>query len=103
MINKSKASLRFSCFTLMLAVFSCTSSKPLSTLNQTGESPESALVVDTVEAEYRWINEHYPNARVLVQEVIQQSEKSYDVVTIRTEEEERKTFYFDISKFYRKK
>lgn len=82
---------------LLLVTLSCASSKPVSNNNRNGLTLESAIIVDSVEAERRWLQEHYPNYRILVQEVVQQSGKSYDVITIRTEEEDRKTFYFDIT------
>jgi len=103
MKNKSRTLLKFFSFILVLISLSCASPKPVASVNQTGESQESAIIVDTAEEENRWINEHYPNARVLVQEVVQQSGRSYEVITIRTEAEERKTFYFDISRFYKKR
>lgn len=103
MINNYKTFLPFLVIAFMLTTLSCGSQKSTAQGNRTGESKESAIIVNDVQAEYRWINERHPNARVLVQEVEQQSGKSYDVITIRTEAEERKTYYFDISRFYRKK
>lgn len=99
----ASASWPFLSLVIVVSALSCASPKPAANVNQTGDSPENAIIVQTADAEQRWINERYPNARVLVQEVIQQSGKSYDVITIRTESEDRKTFYFDISRFYRKK
>lgn len=103
MRNKFRALLQFSYLILALTALSCASPKPVVDINQTGKNQESAIIIDAAGGEYHWINEHYQNARILTQEVIQQSGKSYNVITIRTEEEERKTFYFDISRFSKKK
>jgi len=54
-----------------------------------------------VNAEYKWIAEHYPDAKVLQQRLVNNNGKPYDIIDIKTKSG-KKSIYFDISNFFGK-
>ncbi len=54
-----------------------------------------------VNAEYKWIAEHYPDSKVLQQRLVNKSGKPYDIIDIKTKSG-KKSIYFDISNFFGK-
>lgn len=74
-----------------------------------GTSPDQAVIIqDTtdesvgVRAEYLWIRQYYPGAKVLGQSLNVIKGKPHDVITIKTASGEEKKLYFDISGFFGK-
>lgn len=55
-----------------------------------------------VDAEYKWVREHYPGSRVKKQALTQHNGKSFDVLSVRTEDGKDIDLYFDISNFFGK-
>lgn len=69
---------------------------------QNGLSFESAIVVNSVKAEYEWLAENYPGYTLQMQALSQHKKKPYDVLFILTVSGAEKSIYFDISKFFGK-
>lgn len=68
--------------------------------NRDGASPQSAIIVDGIAAEYLWIRDHYPDYTPDAQALEQIAGKPFDVLTIRSSSGTTRTIYFDISRFY---
>ena len=72
-----------------------------------GESFETAVIIKEksetkgVSAEYKWINKHYPSAKVISQSLSFHDKKPYDIIKIRYKGK-TKDVYFDISNFFGK-
>jgi len=73
-----------------------------------GSSYENAIVIQEqhegagVDAEYKWIREHYRGSKVQGQALTNKNGKPYDILTIRTADGAEKKVYFDISNFFGK-
>jgi len=73
-----------------------------------GSSYEKAIVIQEksetpgVNAEYKWIAEHYPGYSRGMQSLNFYNKKPYDIITIKTKDGEEKKIYFDISNFFGK-
>ena len=73
-----------------------------------GLSIETAVVIkdknetDGVNAEYTWINAHYPNYTTKGQALLMVKNKPYDKIDIKTKEGKALSIYFDISNFFGK-
>lgn len=67
-----------------------------------GSSPEKAIIVDSVDAEYNWLNKHYPGYSLIMQRLAEHDGKACDVMDIITAEGVEKEVYFDISGFFGK-
>jgi hypothetical protein len=65
-----------------------------------GTAAEKAIVVRSVEEEYRWMQRHYPGFMPQCQALTDIDGKPFDVLTWRNESGEEVTVYFDISRFY---
>ena len=76
---------------------------------RTGDSMETAIVIDAsnesegVDAEYRWIREHYPNAKLGSQALLTPpTGKFYDRMEFTTPDGIKHQVYFDITGFFGK-
>ncbi len=73
-----------------------------------GSSFEKAIIVEEktesagVDAEYKWLAQHYPGYKLQQQSLLMNSGKSYDKMHIKTAQGEVKDIYFDISNFFGK-
>ena len=73
----------------------------------TGESFNTAVIIKEkseskgVSAEYKWIYNHYPSAKVISQSLTFHDKKPYDIITIKYKGK-TKDVYFDISNFFGK-
>ena len=73
-----------------------------------GSSYENAIVIQEkhegpgVDAEYKWIRQHYPGSKTLSQALTNKNGKPYDILTIQTADGTEKKVYFDISNFFGK-
>ncbi len=70
-------------------------------LKHDGLSYENAVVVNSVEAEYDWLEIHYPGFELIEQGVHLHEGKPYDVVAIFPMDEGEVSIHFDISAFYK--
>jgi len=76
--------------------------------NADGSSYEKAIVIQEksetagVDAEYKWIRNHYPGSANKMQALTYNNKKPYDVLTIKTADGKEKKIYFDISNFFGK-
>jgi hypothetical protein len=75
---------------------------------QDGSSFENAVVIQEktegpgVDAEYKWIREHYPGSKTNSQALVFEKGKPYDILTIVTADGAKKKVYFDISNYFGK-
>ena len=75
---------------------------------QDGSSFERAIIIQQkstgagIKEEYIWVREHYPNSRVVKQELHHVGRKSYDVLTVEKENGDREIVHFDITRFFGK-
>ena len=53
-----------------------------------------------VDAEYKWLREHYPGYKLNKQSLGHSGGKPYDLMYIKTSSGEEKIIYFDISNFF---
>jgi hypothetical protein len=73
-----------------------------------GLSYETAIVITEtsetkgVAAEYAWLREHYPGAKMNQQSLTTHDGKPYDILNIKTEQGKELDIYFDISNFFGK-
>lgn len=67
-----------------------------------GSSFETAIVVESISAEYAWIRENYPGAKVNQQSLLSNDGKMYDLLRFETAEGETLEIYFDINSFFGK-
>ena len=73
-----------------------------------GSSYENAIVIQEkhegpgVDAEYKWIRQHYPGSKTKSQALTNKNGKPYDILTIQTADGTEKKIYFDISNFFGK-
>lgn len=70
--------------------------------HKNGSSPQNAIVVSCILAEYVYIEETYSDFELEEQSLQQVDGKYYDVMTLSNEKGEVKTIYFDISDFFGK-
>jgi len=79
-----------------------------STGTRDGSSYENAIVINEqhegpgVDAEYKWIRQHYPGSKTMGQALANKNGKPYDILTIQTADGTEKKIYFDISNFFGK-
>jgi hypothetical protein len=64
-----------------------------------GTSPEKAIVVQSVDEEYEWIQHHFPGFRVERQVLGEFNGKPFDILNCRNDQGEERTVFFDISAF----
>lgn len=65
-----------------------------------GSSPQAAIPVDSVAAEYAWLREHLPGFRLATQALIEFEGRPLDALTLRTEAGEERQIFFEIASFY---
>ena len=87
---------------VLSASVSCAPTKAVSTDNRDGMSYETAIIVKSIEEEYKWIAEKYPGSKVQMQALVDKDGVPYDVLTFLTADGEKKVAHFDISKFFGK-
>lgn len=75
---------------------------------QDGSSFEKAVIIKEkstmagIGAEREWIRNRYPGSKKIQQALAHRGKKSYDIITIETENGGRKDIYFDITRFFGK-
>lgn len=67
-----------------------------------GSTPATAIVVDSVPAEYDWVQEHCRGFQPAMQALQEFDGKPYDVLTLHNARGVKRTVYFDISGFFGK-
>jgi predicted RNA-binding protein associated with RNAse of E/G family len=83
-------------------------SSVVSDVSRDGSSYENAIVITEksetpgVDAEYKWLKEHFPGYSFIEQSLRNFKKKPYDVLKIKTAEGVEKEVYFDISNFFGK-
>jgi hypothetical protein len=118
-MNKSLPTALFLC----LILFSCISSKKTSSQSniynqqtieaapaehQDGSSFAKAIIIrenstsSGIKAEYAWIREHYPDSKVVTQQLYHEGKKSYDVLTVEKSNGDQQKVYFNITRFFGK-
>ena len=68
--------------------------------NRDGSSVENAIVVNSVEEEYAWIQHHHAEFRLERQALRGVDDKMIDVLMLRNDENATRTVYFDITSFF---
>jgi len=95
---------------IAVAISSCSTSKKVSSNSSTGEglSYATAIVITEktestgVNAEYKWIKEHYTNYKIMGQSLNMNDKKPYDIITIKLSDGKELPLYFDISNYFGK-
>jgi len=67
-----------------------------------GTSIETAIIIESIPAEYAYVRENYPGSSVMMQSLIFIDGIPYDVLRIKTEDGEVLDIYFNISSFFGK-
>jgi hypothetical protein len=73
-----------------------------------GATLEHAVIISgateltSIDAEYAWLHQHVPGAKVTRQELITQRGRAYDRLDVTLPQGDAKSFYFDISGGYGK-
>jgi len=67
-----------------------------------GSSFEEAIPVKSVAEEYEWIRLHYPDHIFVMQSLVFEKKKPYDILTIEAPDGAQREIYFNISRFYGK-
>ena len=65
-----------------------------------GTSVEKALIVGSIDEEYRWLWAHYPGCETQEQRLESRGDRPFDVVTIRTRQGAEVEVYFDVSRLF---
>jgi len=100
--------LGIACHSTKHAARTPTTGTEQSSSTRDGSSYENAIVIQEkhegpgVDAEYKWIREHYPGSKTLSQALTNKNGKPYDILTIQTADGTEKKVYFDISNFFGK-
>lgn len=95
---------------LATAGISCSSSKKIQAFpsREDGLSYATAVTISEssekkgVEAEYRWVREHFTDYTVTLQSLTNHDKKPFDVISIRFSDGREMKLYFDISRFFGK-
>lgn len=103
-MKTQSAVYRLAILMMLLVVISCTVTKKatVSTSDLDGSTQERAVIVASIDAEYAWIRQKYPGAKVTSQALIENGKKYYDLLTFTTPGGETKKAYFDINSFFGK-
>jgi hypothetical protein len=78
------------------------------TSDHDGSSIEKAIIIEEktestgVNAEYAWIDKHYPGSKTNSQSLLEVKNVPYDVIEVRTAEHKEIKIYFDISNYFGK-
>ncbi|MFT5821574.1 MAG: tetratricopeptide (TPR) repeat protein [Crocinitomix sp.] len=67
-----------------------------------GSSAETAIVVASVSEEYQWLRKYYPGYEMIMQSLVSENGKPYDILNFKTADGITKSVYFDISSFFGK-
>ena len=67
-----------------------------------GSSASQAIVVASIGDEYAWIQRHCPGFRLEMQSLAEIDGKPYDVMSLQNAQGDKRTVYFDISRFFGK-
>lgn len=67
-----------------------------------GSNFKNAIIVNSISEEYQWLRDHFPGYQFIMQSLVHEGGKSYDVLKIKTTSGDIKSFYFDISSFFGK-
>jgi len=65
-----------------------------------GTSPQKAIIVDGISAEYQWVRDHFDGYTNETHKFEQIDGKPYDVLIVCSPSGDKRTIYFDISRFY---
>ena len=65
-----------------------------------GSSPQDAIPIESVSAEYAWLWEHLPGLSLVHQRLTEFEGRPLDALTVRAETGEEREIYFDISSFF---
>ena len=69
-------------------------------LDEQGATPETAISVANIAAEYQWVKANCSGYRPGGQALVQVNGKPYDLLTLRDGDGRERTVYFDISSFF---
>ncbi len=69
-------------------------------LVEEGATPETAIAVASIAAEYQWVKANCPGFRPAGQSLVQDGGKAYDRLTLRHADGRERKVYFDISSFF---
>ncbi|MFC2151939.1 hypothetical protein ACFLSE_05370 [Bacteroidota bacterium] len=72
------------------------------TLLKDGSSFENAIVVKSIAEEYQYVSKVCPNCSMVMQSLVFEKDKPYDILEFQKTNDETVHYYFDISKFYGK-
>ncbi len=87
-------------FFICSIAISCASSKPtIADADRDGTSFEKSVVVKNVSQEYEWVKKQYPGGGVVMQALLQNKRKYYDMLKVETAEGKTIELYFDINSF----
>ncbi|TYT26725.1 hypothetical protein FZO89_10900 [Luteimonas viscosa] len=76
---------------------------------RSGETPEAAIVIDAkssaegVPLEYRWIERNLPDSKIERQALVNNGGKIYDRFDVVLPSGEKRSVYFDITKYFGKR
>lgn len=88
-------------FTLVIAV-SCSTSRHISQTERDGSSFSKAVIVKSIQDEYRFAAEACGNCKFLGQSLVFKKGKPYDILKYQKPNGDIVLYYFDISEFYGK-
>ena len=86
----------------LVLMMSCSSSSKISASERDGLSYETAIIAKSISYEYDWIKKKYPGSQPQQQMLTHQKRKSYDIITILSQNGETIDIYFDITSFFGK-
>ena len=79
-----------------------------SKIQRDGSSYEKAIIINErnekagVDAEYSWLRQNYPGYKTERQSLVHHKNVPYDIIDIVTANGEKKSIYFNLSKFFGK-
>ncbi|HTB06809.1 MAG TPA: hypothetical protein VK806_07630 [Bacteroidia bacterium] len=79
-----------------------------SVIQKDGSSYNNAVIIkatnegDGIDAEYKWLADHYPGYKTEGQSLNEHDKIPYDVLHIKTNDGQRKDVFFDISSYFGK-
>ena len=71
--------------------------------SESGSSFETAIKVNTVEEEYKYLSANYPGSRVLGQALVYDDKGTpYDILTVQMPDGKTVKYYFDVTEVFKK-
>ena len=102
MVKSNKILIKLGFILGLFLITSCANTKQISSSKNDGSSIENAIKVSSISEEYKYARANCKNCQLVMQSLIFEKNKPYDLLEFKNPDGEKIIYYFDISKFYGK-